>query len=267
MIKQKNENWVNREYFSKREVASIRKASSCKIKQIDRDAKTALFSGSSSKPYETSLLGCTCPHYSKISNPVPCKHMFKLASELGLFTIDSEFPYKAEHYEDGTDILSLYERGEFYPEQYFLFYNDDLNCWLFAIRNPVDIVIPKRKGVYESIIAFSLNLKDLNVFLFPLKKPFDLAEADFDSFVGGGHIGTKYIVFNGNSCAGLIAEEETEKIDCYEHTDSVFVDSPIIFSFKIPTAFFFKTNYYSAYSEVKGHLNDKNWKSEIFLVE
>lgn len=50
---------------------------------IDTVNKTASFKGSSKTPYETSLYTCTCRDY--FVRRLPCKHMYRLANELGEF--------------------------------------------------------------------------------------------------------------------------------------------------------------------------------------
>ena len=50
------------------------------VKSIDKKARFAHFVGS--KSYKTTLLSCTCPDFKK--RRIPCKHMYKLAGDLGL---------------------------------------------------------------------------------------------------------------------------------------------------------------------------------------
>lgn len=50
--------------------------------QIDKDAQTALFAGSGKSPYETTLNTCTCRDY--FVRRMPCKHIYRLAIELGI---------------------------------------------------------------------------------------------------------------------------------------------------------------------------------------
>ncbi len=55
-------------------------AKKCKIISIDYESKTALFAGSSSKPYEASLDTCTCKDY--FMRRLPCKHIYRLREEI-----------------------------------------------------------------------------------------------------------------------------------------------------------------------------------------
>lgn len=50
--------------------------------KIDRDAQTALVNGSAFEPYEVTLNDCSCSDFAYYSRP--CKHMYRLAEELGL---------------------------------------------------------------------------------------------------------------------------------------------------------------------------------------
>jgi len=52
---------------------------------LDINAQTATFKGSSGRVYETSLYTCTCRDYS--IRQLPCKHMYRLAQELGIFAL------------------------------------------------------------------------------------------------------------------------------------------------------------------------------------
>ena len=50
--------------------------------KIDRPSLRAEIQGSASVPYQTDLSGCTCPDFR--NRKMPCKHMYRLALELGL---------------------------------------------------------------------------------------------------------------------------------------------------------------------------------------
>lgn len=50
------------------------------VKSIDKKARCAQFVGS--KTYKTTLSSCSCPDFRK--RRIPCKHMYKLASDLDL---------------------------------------------------------------------------------------------------------------------------------------------------------------------------------------
>ena len=50
---------------------------------IDREHETGVFYGSGKLPYQTSLAACTCNDFVKRKKP--CKHIYRLAMELGIF--------------------------------------------------------------------------------------------------------------------------------------------------------------------------------------
>lgn len=50
--------------------------------KIDRSSRRAEIQGSASIPYQTDLSGCTCQDFNV--RKMPCKHMYRLALELGM---------------------------------------------------------------------------------------------------------------------------------------------------------------------------------------
>lgn len=59
--------------------------------RVDRKKKTARFSSSSDLPYyETSLCSCTCHDF--VTRGLPCKHIYRLAVELGIIEIIRRSP-------------------------------------------------------------------------------------------------------------------------------------------------------------------------------
>ncbi len=57
-------------------------AKSLQLDSIDRDARTGKI-----KTYDVSLDGCTCMDFTRRHKP--CKHMYRLATELGVFPVDA----------------------------------------------------------------------------------------------------------------------------------------------------------------------------------
>ena len=64
------------------------KSSKTTPSSIDRGNMTGIFPGSSSAPYVTSLESCTCGDF--IRRKLPCKHIYRLAIELGLLQETAE---------------------------------------------------------------------------------------------------------------------------------------------------------------------------------
>ena len=49
---------------------------------VDKEHETGVFYGSGKEPYQASLASCTCNDFVKRKKP--CKHIFRLAMELGI---------------------------------------------------------------------------------------------------------------------------------------------------------------------------------------
>ena len=65
---------------------------------IDKKSCTAIFTGSGKDPYKTTLLNCTCADFRQ--RKLPCKHMYRLAYELGIFKLSSSYtPYDAVRFD------------------------------------------------------------------------------------------------------------------------------------------------------------------------
>lgn len=66
---------------------------------IDENKKTARFSSTTDLPYyETSLSGCTC--YDFQERHLPCKHMYRLAVELGIIEIIKRSSFDRERIDE-----------------------------------------------------------------------------------------------------------------------------------------------------------------------
>lgn len=76
--------------------------------EVDKDNKTARFSSMTDLPYyDTSLKECTC--YDFQERHLPCKHMYRLAVELGIIEIIKRPTYdkeKVEAIKNSSDIDS-----------------------------------------------------------------------------------------------------------------------------------------------------------------
>lgn len=77
------------------QIEKIKKAKAAMLTpvSVDRGAQKAEFSGKHGR-YKTNLISCTCHSFS-ISGNAPCKHMYRLAMELGLMSGE----YKTSKYE------------------------------------------------------------------------------------------------------------------------------------------------------------------------
>lgn len=76
---------------------------------ISSDGCTAFFTGSAPIPYETTQENCTCVDFQR--RVLPCKHMYRLATELGAdFSLPQFDPYAAIEYDVEEDISRLKAR-------------------------------------------------------------------------------------------------------------------------------------------------------------
>lgn len=73
---------------------------------IGTNGCSAVFFGSSPEPYETTQESCTCVDF--VRRGQPCKHMYRLAMELGAdFSLPQFDPYAAIEYDVEEDISRL----------------------------------------------------------------------------------------------------------------------------------------------------------------
>lgn len=69
---------------------------------VDKDAQTAVYKGGR---YHVTLNSCTCVDFSRTRRP--CKHIYRLAMELGL--LEDNTHQTGEKYDDKSDLLQSYE--------------------------------------------------------------------------------------------------------------------------------------------------------------
>lgn len=87
-------------------IEAARSIPASKIASLDVDAQAAIIQGSDDCPYRVSLESCSCVDYQRRGEP--CKHMYRLALELGVdFDLPVFDPYKAYEYDITEDIQRL----------------------------------------------------------------------------------------------------------------------------------------------------------------
>lgn len=70
----------------------------CKIIELDKDNKKALFKGSGKNPYETTLDTCTCRDF--VVRNLPCKHIYRLRMEFENPNISEEVKeFESNHFD------------------------------------------------------------------------------------------------------------------------------------------------------------------------
>jgi hypothetical protein len=92
----KKENRYSREYLNKilqsetpdaheEQRARQRSAQKCQVISIDLESQSGEFKGSGEEEYSATLTACTCKDF--IMRNLPCKHIYRLAHELGRFDL------------------------------------------------------------------------------------------------------------------------------------------------------------------------------------
>ena len=82
--------WPEEIHISEDQLSRIKSATSAKTTpmSIDKDSMTGIFSGSGKEPYQVNLDSCTCGDFHR--RKLPCKHIYRLAIELGVLNIRAE---------------------------------------------------------------------------------------------------------------------------------------------------------------------------------
>lgn len=88
----------------KKRMDSAKKAGMTPL-QIDRDALSGVFAGSGKLPYQTSLSSCTCSDF--VRRKLPCKHIYRLAIDLGLTDEAADNGMNRFTFSDTLDSLSV----------------------------------------------------------------------------------------------------------------------------------------------------------------
>lgn len=92
-------------------IERARKISSSHIGPVDTAAETVSILGSDGSAYQVSLNSCECVDFQR--RGLPCKHMIRLALELGQsFNVPQFDPYAATNYDVEADIQRLTQRWQ-----------------------------------------------------------------------------------------------------------------------------------------------------------
>ncbi len=78
------EKWASNIHDEEDQLTRQKRAWGCYVKKVDRNQGIAQMSGSGTF-YTTTLEACTCPDFAK--RDLPCKHMYRLAMEMGLIEL------------------------------------------------------------------------------------------------------------------------------------------------------------------------------------
>lgn len=177
---------------------------------IDRDAETASFEGSGKSDYKTTLAGCTCGDF--VRRHTPCKHMYRLAHELGRFDLSSQGAVQSGHLKRDAP-HTVDEVAQLLPEEEARFLKHEL-YGVVIMKSPLDdftvnhdakinistlislglvldvpvtpecavdkLTIPQLKGLLdEAGIAFDKKLKKADIASIVLSSIPDVAAASF----------------------------------------------------------------------------------------
>lgn len=89
------------------------------IVTLDPENQEIVIQGSSAEPYHATLQECTCADFA--IRQAPCKHMYCLASELGLLDDLPVYDKKKSSFDPQAEMSryrSLYETGEISADTY-----------------------------------------------------------------------------------------------------------------------------------------------------
>lgn len=96
----------------------------CKIIELDKENKKAIFKGSGKDPYETTLDSCTCRDF--VVRDLPCKHIYRLRMELEDPNIPDEIQeFESNHFEKeyAKEIFKNFNRDAAFDFIYTLGYD------------------------------------------------------------------------------------------------------------------------------------------------
>lgn len=96
----------------------------CKIIELDKENKKAIFKGSGKDPYETTLDSCTCRDF--VVRDLPCKHIYRLRMELEDPNISDEIQeFESNHFdkEYAKEIFKNFNRDAAFDFIYTLGYD------------------------------------------------------------------------------------------------------------------------------------------------
>ena len=96
----------------------LKAAASTKLLSLDPKTQTAVFEGSSPQPYTTTRSNCSCAHHRKTGEI--CKHMVRLAQELGILNVNEQGLSPEQQFR--SDIDSLRDKIALASGYYYVFH-------------------------------------------------------------------------------------------------------------------------------------------------
>lgn len=135
---------------------------------VDKTSQTGVFNGSGKKPYNTSLSDCTCMDFTR--RHLPCKHIYRLAVELGLIDTSTFGVAKGAY---GTDDRTLKDRIKAYINTLNEGDAHILARYFYEFCNRYDHKLMRKDKVPEVVLSCEVfeDSGNLELKLTKLKKP------------------------------------------------------------------------------------------------
>lgn len=115
---------------------------------VDEDAQTGRFNGSGKEPYSTTLNNCDCFDFTR--RKMPCKHIYRLAIELGL--IDTSH-FDVEKGDYGTDDRTLKDRIKQYIDTLDKDSAHVLARYFYEFSNKIDHKLMRKEKVPGVVLS------------------------------------------------------------------------------------------------------------------
>lgn len=124
--------------------------------RIDAAAQSGVFNGHGSKPYQTTLENCECGDFRK--RHLPCKHIYRLAIELGL--IQSDNVAKGTY---GTDDKTLADHIKKYINTLSETDAHILATYFYEFANKYTHKLMRRAKVPDVVLSCEVFMDDDNI--------------------------------------------------------------------------------------------------------
>lgn len=116
-------NWtenLHNDQAQQKRIASARSANTTPS-SVDKNFQTAVFPGSGAIPYTTTLDSCTCVDFAR--RKAPCKHIYRLAIELGLLDLSAKSGINKNNqkqmwYDVVSELENLTDKSQFFLMQF-----------------------------------------------------------------------------------------------------------------------------------------------------
>ena len=147
--------WDNLEFHDHPDQLSRQKSAAGKKLtpiSVDHENKTCQIKGSGKSAYEVNLSSCTCSDFMK--RKMPCKHMYRLAHELGIFMLFDVAETKIVQHSNVDDVTKYVNRdtGEILERK-----ASEAHKAIQASKDFLDILTPKQLLDIRQMFRSNLN--------------------------------------------------------------------------------------------------------------